>query len=533
MRDHSPKLTPRHDFLIKLDDRVAADEFSIRIVHKSSQHSWANCFKRSFIEQLTKRTGNFKSFSTFVGMLGIVVNKRKDGKRNESLKVEILTLQDLQKMKQARKDDGDAVSSSEAAGAMNDLNKRYFILTYSTEFETTHYPLPLNYAGVEPTPETGTLTELTTYLNATETNELLETTQDTDIIPESAASTAPRLNSTQISCRGMPPLTRNAESITSNSSERHSSRRRKNSASRDHVEPAPINISQQVLIEKQRLQIRELEERLRKRGKMIKDLRAEVKTLGDEKKLLALSNKNLTVELAEYRRGFSNRSSVYSQPRGRSSQRGQQAPISRDSSPGATPRNASSSLRRSRSYDRPWRTNSRPASRSGSVERYGGNRPSSARLSARESRPYSRPSSATRGFERRPIIQRRSASASSRHSVASSGARSRNSSIGRFDPTAYVEQQQNKRRKAEIRKREHIRIKQARSARSPLPLYASNTYKGSPPRKNHVQANRKKHLGPPNAGKGAELFENSIDIDMADIDQRLNSLQQYINDLDE
>merc|ERR1719500_1482332 len=154
--------------------------------------------------------------------------------------------------------------------------------------------------------------------------------------------------------------------------------------------------------------------------------------------------------------------------------RGLRAPISRDSSPGTTPRNVSS-MRRSKSYEKPWKSNSRPVSRSGSVERFG-SRPSSARERNQFS---SRPRNLTR-FERQPMIQRRSASVSSRHSVASSGARSRGSSIGRFDPTAYVEQQQNRRRKAEIRRREKIRTKQ-QSHGSPASLFRNPGYKSSPP----------------------------------------------------
>ena len=67
------------------------------------------------------------------------------------------------------------------------------------------------------------------------------------------------------------------------------------------------------------------------------------------------------------------------------------------------------------------------------------------------------------------MIQRRSSSVCSRGSIASSGGQSRSSSIGRFDPTAYVEQQQNKRKKADIRRREKIRHKQVPNLQVNLP----------------------------------------------------------------
>ena len=69
-----------------------------------------------------------------------------------------------------------------------------------------------------------------------------------------------------------------------------------------------MNTSQQILIEKQALQIKELEEKLKKRANIVRQLKAEVKVLNDEKKLLVLKNKNLTSDLAEYRRGFTVRS---------------------------------------------------------------------------------------------------------------------------------------------------------------------------------------------------------------------------------
>jgi len=114
------------------------------------------------------------------------------------------------------------------------------------------------------------------------------------------------------------------------------------------------------------------------------------------------------------------------------------------------------------------------------------------------------------------MIQRRSSSVCSRNSVASSGGHSRSSSIGRFDPTAYVEQQQAKRKKAEIRRREKIRQKQASGPMMP------NLPRPNQPIKNYVQENIRTN--------GA--FETSIDVDMANIDARLNSLQAYIAELE-
>ena len=142
-----------------------------------------------------------------------------------------------------------------------------------------------------------------------------------------------------------------------------------------------INPVQQALIEKQQSNIQDLEDKLRKRGKTIKDLKLQLEDAENEKKLLNLKNKHLTADLAEYKRGFSRHEGMYKQTRGRGMSRGARAPNSREVSPdsrtggrtGGTKfgenKENRSSLRRSRSYDRPWNSGSRPVSRSNSANR--------------------------------------------------------------------------------------------------------------------------------------------------------------------
>jgi len=67
-------------------------------------------------------------------------------KDNESVSVDILTYTDLEMMKaQKRGANGVAVRSTAAAASVNsrDLMKRYVILTYMSEFDKAHYPLPV------------------------------------------------------------------------------------------------------------------------------------------------------------------------------------------------------------------------------------------------------------------------------------------------------------------------------------------------------------------------------------------------------
>lgn len=69
-------------------------------------------------------------------------------KDNDSVTVDILSFTDLE-MKKAQKRGGSgvAVRSTAAAPSANthDLKKRYVILTYMSEFDKAHYPLPLKF----------------------------------------------------------------------------------------------------------------------------------------------------------------------------------------------------------------------------------------------------------------------------------------------------------------------------------------------------------------------------------------------------
>jgi len=183
------------------------------------------------------------------------------------LSCNIYTVDDLNRLRKEK---------NENAKCQPDLdNKRYLILNYETNFEETHYPLPLNYQG----------------------KENKELTIDYHSI----------LNSTELS---------KADEIQS---------------------------EQEILIEKQRNQLRQFEEKLRKRNKTIKDLKAKIDKIESEKQLLEIKNRTLTEELAFYKRPVRNSQPVRN-TRGRDMVRNSQK------------------LQRSRSYDRPWRANSRPTS---------------------------------------------------------------------------------------------------------------------------------------------------------------------------
>jgi hypothetical protein len=87
--------------------------------------SWMSKFTARFIEDVTQRTGSAKSFSTFCRMLSSAFTG------NPSVTLDLLTADDLDKLR------------GRSSGT-RDVDKRYLIVTFSSEFEDkVHYPLAL------------------------------------------------------------------------------------------------------------------------------------------------------------------------------------------------------------------------------------------------------------------------------------------------------------------------------------------------------------------------------------------------------
>lgn len=108
----------------------------------STSERWRGSFAPSYVEEMTHRAGNFKEFAIFARMLGSAI--RGD---SECLRVDLLTYSDLQRLSQSRRGtDGDASSSASVASK---ARRRYLIVTYSAEFDSVSYPLPLAFE--EPT----------------------------------------------------------------------------------------------------------------------------------------------------------------------------------------------------------------------------------------------------------------------------------------------------------------------------------------------------------------------------------------------
>ena len=81
------------------------------------------------IEDLTRKTGNFKQFLIFVNMLETSLNKTSD-----SVSLELFTYNDLEQLRSKKANNNNSLSSINSNNNNNN-NKRYLILTYNVEFD--------------------------------------------------------------------------------------------------------------------------------------------------------------------------------------------------------------------------------------------------------------------------------------------------------------------------------------------------------------------------------------------------------------
>ncbi|KAM9258586.1 centrosomal protein CCDC61 [Morus bassanus] len=118
---------------------LARSALEVEVEAHLTADTWRGEFDADFIEDLTRKTGNFKQFSIFCNMLESALTQS-----SESVTLELLTYADLETLR-SRKIGAIARPSPSAASPLS--AKRYLILVYSVEFDRIHYPLPLPYAG--------------------------------------------------------------------------------------------------------------------------------------------------------------------------------------------------------------------------------------------------------------------------------------------------------------------------------------------------------------------------------------------------
>ena len=100
------------------------------------------------IEEITQKAGSYKKFEVFQKMLFSALDKDSD-----SVFIDLLTFTDLEILKARRNNNVSTQDSSQSprtqvAEPTKAQLKRYIILTYSSQFDRVHYPLPLNYEEI-------------------------------------------------------------------------------------------------------------------------------------------------------------------------------------------------------------------------------------------------------------------------------------------------------------------------------------------------------------------------------------------------
>ncbi|KAH8852604.1 Coiled-coil domain-containing protein [Schistosoma japonicum] len=119
-------------------------QLKLELTDRITNEEWHNTLTESFVEELTKKTGNFKRFDVFCSMIQSALSKR-----SHFLKLDLLNYEDLNEIRRI-KILNDCLPPQCPVAVSG--NKRYLILSYITEFDKIHYPIPLISIGY-PTPD--------------------------------------------------------------------------------------------------------------------------------------------------------------------------------------------------------------------------------------------------------------------------------------------------------------------------------------------------------------------------------------------
>ncbi|XP_042685578.1 centrosomal protein CCDC61 isoform X2 [Centrocercus urophasianus] len=117
---------------------VSQAVLEVEVQERRSTKRWRGRFDAASVEDLTRKTGNFKQFGIFCSMLEAALMKS-----SEAVSLELLTYGDLEALRCCKA--GVATHVPPSASPLS--SKRYLILVYCVEFDRIHYPLPLPYRG--------------------------------------------------------------------------------------------------------------------------------------------------------------------------------------------------------------------------------------------------------------------------------------------------------------------------------------------------------------------------------------------------
>ncbi|XP_055082356.1 centrosomal protein CCDC61 isoform X1 [Periophthalmus magnuspinnatus] len=126
------------EFAVKME--VDNGLLIVEISDSTTADQWRGEFDPAYIEDLTRKTGNFKQFAIFCSMLESAVKRSSD-----SVTLDLLTYADLELLRNRKAGVVSRPRTNQQSSALT--AKRYLILIYTVEFDRIHYPLPLPYIG--------------------------------------------------------------------------------------------------------------------------------------------------------------------------------------------------------------------------------------------------------------------------------------------------------------------------------------------------------------------------------------------------
>lgn len=105
------------------------DILTLTLTNPKTSTTWTGSYTAKQIEDLTGKTGNTKSFAVFCKLLTAALQSK-----NPSLHLDFYSYQDLESLRKG---------SSKLSNSSKPSKKKYLIISYITDFEKVHYPLPV------------------------------------------------------------------------------------------------------------------------------------------------------------------------------------------------------------------------------------------------------------------------------------------------------------------------------------------------------------------------------------------------------
>ncbi|KAI9348661.1 hypothetical protein BDR26DRAFT_931043 [Obelidium mucronatum] len=140
-------------------------------LEENSDKTWRGTFSCQYVEEVTKKTGNFKRFNVFVEML---LSCLEPERINSPVSLDLISAADLSNNKSSNQLNSKADITSH--------ERVYLVLTYATAFDRVHYPLPLQLAQLYSQPNTSQM-----YPQQTQSHYTQQAPQVTPIPPPAPA----------------------------------------------------------------------------------------------------------------------------------------------------------------------------------------------------------------------------------------------------------------------------------------------------------------------------------------------------------